>query len=154
MTIRIPIIARKKPLNVFHHRSEHFISFGEMGIGENKKAVIYEQPEQKEINALKYEQQLFVEAIIKDETPVVSGKDGLQALKVAEMIIQKIEESKMHSLQKNDFDYSKKFLHVSHFKKDKSHSSISSNFNPSLWVIYYFYQVLAPGFPGPKIYLV
>lgn len=80
---------------------EHFISFGEMGIGENKKAVIYEQPEQKEINALKYEQQLFVDAIIKDETPVVSGKDGLRALKVAEMIIQKIEESKMNSF-KND----------------------------------------------------
>ncbi len=72
-----------------------FISFGEMGIGENKKTVIYEQPEQKEINALKYEQELFVNAILNDETPVVSGKDGLRALKVAEMIIKKIEESKV-----------------------------------------------------------
>ena len=70
---------------------ENFISFGEMGIGENKKAVIYEQPEQKEINALKYEQQLFINAIINDETPVVSGRDGLKALKVAEMIINIIE---------------------------------------------------------------
>lgn len=74
---------------------EHFISFGEMGVGDKKKAVIYEQPEQKEINALKYEQELFINAILKDETPIVSGKDGLRALKVAEMIIQKIEESKM-----------------------------------------------------------
>lgn len=74
---------------------ENFISFGEMGIGDKKKAVIYEQPEQKEINALKYEQQLFVDVIIKDEIPVVSGKDGLRALRVAEMIIQKIEKSKM-----------------------------------------------------------
>jgi predicted dehydrogenase len=73
---------------------EDFISFGEMGVGDKRKAVIYEQPEQKEINALKYEQQLFVNAIINDETPVVSGKDGLRALKVAEMIIKKIEESK------------------------------------------------------------
>ena len=73
---------------------EDFISFGEMGVGDKRKAVIYEQPEQKEINALKYEQQLFIDAIINDETTVVSGKDGLQALKVAEMIIKKIEESK------------------------------------------------------------
>ena len=74
---------------------EHFISFGEMGIGENKKAVIYEQPEQKEINALKYEQELFINAILNNETPIVSGKDGLRALKVAEMIINKINETKI-----------------------------------------------------------
>ena len=72
-----------------------FISFGEMGIGENKKAVIYEQPEQKEINALQYEQQLFIDAITNNKTPIVSGKDGLRALKVAEMIINKINESGM-----------------------------------------------------------
>ncbi len=70
-----------------------FISFGEMGIGENKKAVIYEQPEQKEINALQYEQQLFIDAITNNKTPIVSGKDGLRALKVAEMIINKINKS-------------------------------------------------------------
>ena len=75
---------------------EHFITFGEMGIGENKKAVIYEQPEQKEINSLKYELQLFVDAVIKDEVPIVSGVDGLRALKVADMIIKKIEESKIY----------------------------------------------------------
>ena len=74
---------------------EHFITFGEMGVGENKKAVIYEQPEQKEINALKYELQLFVDAVIKDEELVVSGLDGIRALKVADMIIKKIEESKL-----------------------------------------------------------
>ena len=73
---------------------EHFITFGEMGIGENKKAVIYEQPEQKEVNALKYELQLFVYAVIKDNELVVSGLDGIRALKVADMIIKKIEESK------------------------------------------------------------
>jgi len=73
---------------------EHFITFGEMGIGENKKAVIYEQPEQKEVNALKYELQLFVDAVIKDKELVVSGLDGIRALKVADMIIKKIEESK------------------------------------------------------------
>ncbi len=73
---------------------EHFMTFGMMGIGENKKAVIYEQPEQKEINALKYELQSFVDVILNNERPIVSGSDGLKALKVAELIINKIEESK------------------------------------------------------------
>jgi predicted dehydrogenase len=69
------------------------ISFGEIGVGENRKAVIYEQPEQKEINALQYEQQLFVDSVSDNTRPVVSGEDGLKALKVAEMIIAKINET-------------------------------------------------------------
>jgi predicted dehydrogenase len=70
-----------------------FISFGEIGIGDRKKAVVYEQPEQKEINALQHELQLFVNSILLKTKPPVSGSDGLKALKVAEMIIKKIEES-------------------------------------------------------------
>lgn len=70
-----------------------FISFGEIGIADKKKAVIYEQPEHKEVNALKFELELFIEAIIENKIPVVSGHDGLKALKVAEMIINKIQES-------------------------------------------------------------
>ncbi|MCL5029941.1 MAG: Gfo/Idh/MocA family oxidoreductase [Bacteroidetes bacterium] len=69
------------------------ISFGEIGIGEKKKRVIYEQPEIKEINALKYELELFVDSVLKKERPVVSGEDGLRALKVAQLILKKIEES-------------------------------------------------------------
>ena len=70
-----------------------FISFGEMGVGDRRRAVVYEQPEFKEVNALKLELESFVNAIAKGERPVVSGKDGLKALRVAELIIQKIEES-------------------------------------------------------------
>lgn len=73
--------------------SEGFISFGEMGVGDKKKMVVYEQPQVKEVNALKYELQLFVNAVIRDERPVVSGEDGLKALRVADIIIKKIEES-------------------------------------------------------------
>ena len=75
--------------------TKNFISFGEIGIGDKKKLVVYEQPEQKEINALQHELQLFVDAILKNEKPVVSGEDGLKALKVAEIIIRKIEESRI-----------------------------------------------------------
>jgi predicted dehydrogenase len=69
------------------------ISYGIMGVGENKKAVVYEQPEQKEINALKYELELFINSVLENKEPVVSGEDGLKALIVAEMIIKKIRES-------------------------------------------------------------
>lgn len=70
------------------------ISYGEMGVGDRKKRLIYEQPEAKEVNALNYELQLFVDSVLYDKKIVVSGEDGLRALKVAEIIIQKIEQSK------------------------------------------------------------
>ncbi len=69
------------------------LSFGEIGIGNKKRRVIYEQPEVKEQNALQYELQLFVDSVITKIKPVVSGEDGLRALRVAELILQKIEES-------------------------------------------------------------
>ncbi|MCH7773573.1 MAG: Gfo/Idh/MocA family oxidoreductase [Bacteroidetes bacterium] len=74
---------------------EGFISFGEIGVGDKKKRLVYEQPEQKEINALKYELQLFVNSVLNKEKPVVTGSDGLRALRVAKIIIDKIESSKV-----------------------------------------------------------
>jgi predicted dehydrogenase len=74
---------------------EHFLSFGEIGVGDHKKSVIYEQPEVKEVNALKHELQLFVNAVLDNKKPVVSGDDGLRALRVADLILEKIEESKI-----------------------------------------------------------
>jgi len=73
--------------------SPSFISLGELGVGDKKRKLVYEQPEQKEINALKYELQLFINSVLTNEKPVVSGEDGLRALKVAEIIIQNIEQS-------------------------------------------------------------
>lgn len=73
----------------------HFLSFGEMGVGEKKKFVVYEQPEIKQVNALKHELELFIESVKNKTRPVVSGEDGLKALKVADEIIKKIEESKI-----------------------------------------------------------
>jgi predicted dehydrogenase len=72
------------------------ISFGEIGVGDKKKRVIYEQPEIKEVNALKYELEIFVNSVIAGKSPVVTGEDGLRALKVAQIIIEKIEESKIN----------------------------------------------------------
>ncbi|HZW39581.1 MAG TPA: Gfo/Idh/MocA family oxidoreductase [Ignavibacteriaceae bacterium] len=69
-----------------------FLSYGEIGIGDKKKRVIYEQPEVKDVNALQYELALFVSSVLKKENPVVSGRDGLNALKVAEMVMDKINQ--------------------------------------------------------------
>ncbi len=68
-------------------------SFGLIGIGENAKSVVYEQAEAPKVNALEYELKLFIDAVINRTTPVVSGEDGLKALRVADMIVNKIEES-------------------------------------------------------------
>ena len=72
------------------------ISFGEIGVGEKKKRLIYEQPEIKEINALSYELELFINSVLKNEKPLVSGQDGLRALYVADTIIKKIEKSRIN----------------------------------------------------------
>ena len=71
------------------------ITFGEMGVGEKRKMIIYEQPQMKELNALQHELQLFVNAVKNDTTPVVTGEEGLRALKVAQAIIKKIDENKI-----------------------------------------------------------
>jgi len=70
------------------------MTIGEIGIGEKKKRLVYEQPEKVEVNALQYEIQLFVNSVLEKKPPVVSGKDGLRALKVADLIMQKINQSK------------------------------------------------------------
>lgn len=72
-----------------------YISFGEIGVGDKKKRLVYGQPEQKEINALQYELQLFINSALNGHKPVVSGEDGLRALKVAEVIMRKIQEQKI-----------------------------------------------------------
>ncbi|MBU1100893.1 MAG: Gfo/Idh/MocA family oxidoreductase [Bacteroidetes bacterium] len=71
------------------------ISFGEMGVGEKKKMIVYEQPPQKEVNALQHELQLFIDCVNDDTEPVVTGAQGLRALIVAQQILKEIEKSKI-----------------------------------------------------------
>jgi predicted dehydrogenase len=68
---------------------------GELGLGDRKRKVLYEQPEVKEVNALKYEIELFVRAVRERSRPVVSGEDGRRALDVASSIMQKISQQPM-----------------------------------------------------------
>lgn len=61
--------------------------------GEKKMKIIYERPQVKEINSLKYELNMFFDSILQDKEPVVTLEDGLQALEVANEIIREIESS-------------------------------------------------------------
>ncbi|MBV6479346.1 MAG: Inositol 2-dehydrogenase/D-chiro-inositol 3-dehydrogenase [Ignavibacteria bacterium] len=62
--------------------------------GEKKLKILYEKPEVKEVNSMKYELNKFFNAITDDTEPVVTLGDGLQALEVANEIINEIESSK------------------------------------------------------------
>lgn len=68
---------------------------GEMGIGKNRKKIVYEQPEPREVNALRYELQLFIDAVRQGTTPVVTAEDATRALVVAMDIMQKIGQLHM-----------------------------------------------------------
>lgn len=64
---------------------------GKIEQGARKRAIVYEQPEVREVNALKHELELFVQCVQDGSQPAVSGKDGLQALEVAAEIMKTIE---------------------------------------------------------------
>ena len=63
--------------------------------GSQKRNIVYEQPEIKEVNALQYELEAFIDAVQNGTEPIVAGEDGLRALTVAQEIMQKIQEQKL-----------------------------------------------------------
>jgi predicted dehydrogenase len=70
------------------------MNLGQIEKGKIKRNIIYEQPEIKEVNALKYELELFVDSVINNKQPLVDGNDGLRALEIADMIMQQIKQQK------------------------------------------------------------
>ncbi len=75
--------------------SKGTMMLGELGSGKHKRNIVYEQPEVKEVNALKYELELFVKAIQNGSLPIVSGVDGKRVLEVAGIIMDKISQQTM-----------------------------------------------------------
>ncbi len=67
-------------------------NLGEIERAERKLNIIYERPEVREFNPLRYELELFREVIRSQNIPIVSGNDGLRALEVAEGIMACIEK--------------------------------------------------------------
>jgi predicted dehydrogenase len=68
---------------------------GQINAGARKRNIVYEQPEIKEINALKYELELFIKAIKTGEQPIVTAEDGKRALQVAQEIMAKIQDQQL-----------------------------------------------------------
>ena len=66
-------------------------NLGEIERAEKKVNIVYERPDVPELNPLKYELELFRNAIVDNTSPIVSGEDGLAALEVAEMIMESIK---------------------------------------------------------------
>jgi predicted dehydrogenase len=69
---------------------------GQIGEGKKKRSIIYEQPEIKKINALKYELESFINAVQNNSRPIVNGEDGRMALDVAQQIMNKIQVQKFN----------------------------------------------------------
>ncbi len=67
-------------------------SLGEINTGEQKKEIKYNKLQRKDINPLKYELESFIDAINANISPLVSGVDGLEALKLAKEVMKKIDE--------------------------------------------------------------
>lgn len=68
---------------------------GKIEEGHHKRVITYEKPKVREVNALKYELERFIESVQNNTEPPVTGQDGVHALEVADEIMQKIKTQKM-----------------------------------------------------------
>ena len=57
---------------------------------ETKNKFFYNNPEIKETNAIIEEHNAFAKSILEDKVPLISLKDGLEALRLANQILKKI----------------------------------------------------------------
>ncbi len=71
----------------------HTMLLGAITQGKVQRKIVYEQPEIKEVNALKYELELFLDAVKNNTQPKVTAVDGLRALEVAQQIIESINQN-------------------------------------------------------------
>lgn len=67
-------------------------SLGEINTGEQKREIKYNKLQRKHINPLKFELESFIDAVDTGIEPIVTGQDGLEALKLAKAVMKKIDE--------------------------------------------------------------
>ncbi len=67
-------------------------SLGQIEKGVEKKEIRYTRLEKTDVNPLRYELQLFCQSIINKTTPPVTAEDGYRALRVAQLILNSIDE--------------------------------------------------------------
>jgi predicted dehydrogenase len=67
-------------------------SLGQIDAGEGSKSIKYNKLQRGGVNPLKFELTSFVESIQANIPPIVSGQEGLAALRLANQVMQKINE--------------------------------------------------------------
>ena len=72
-------------------KSKPTMLLGKIDQGSRKRMIVYEQPEAREVNALKFELELFVKSVRTGADVPVTGRDGVLALRVAQRIMAAIE---------------------------------------------------------------
>jgi predicted dehydrogenase len=66
------------------------MAMGEIGSGDNRRRLLYEQPAVAEVNSLREELDRFVTSVRTGSPPLVGGEDGKRALEVAGRIMETI----------------------------------------------------------------
>jgi predicted dehydrogenase len=67
-------------------------NLGQIGSGTETREIKYNRLQRTGVNPLKYELTRFLESVISGTPPVVSGEDGLAALRLANQVLEKIDE--------------------------------------------------------------
>ncbi len=67
-------------------------SLGQIEAGNKRKDIKYNKLQKTDVNPLKYELTGFIESIQANIPPLVTGEEGLAALKLANQVLAKIEE--------------------------------------------------------------
>jgi len=65
----------------------------DLGEEKKKRRIYFEKPEVHPVNAIKEELDSFKNSILNNTTPLVNIEDGYQALRVAQMVMDKIKSS-------------------------------------------------------------
>ncbi|MDL1894021.1 Gfo/Idh/MocA family oxidoreductase [Sphingobacteriales bacterium CHB3] len=73
-------------------RAKGAMMLGQIDSAKHKRNIVYELPKVDDVNALKYELELFAKAIRTNTPPPVTGEDGRRALEVAHIIMGKISQ--------------------------------------------------------------
>ena len=67
-------------------------SLGQIDAGDMRKDIKYNKLQRSNVNPLKYELSGFIDSVQTGVAPLVSGKEGLAALKLANKVLEKIAE--------------------------------------------------------------
>lgn len=78
---------------------------GKIEEGANRKKIVYEKLESKEINPIEAELTAFIDSIIYDKPTIVSAEDGKRSLEVAFRIISEIDKQQKIVKEKMSLDF-------------------------------------------------